>query len=407
MNRRQFLQIAGAQLAWPAESLERPKVRAITAFLTLDRPRYESQIRSTLETLRQARRTIESGGYQVEGVRITTQPFSEYTRGLARADALRFFRDYAALAASEKFAANIGPAMLHDGDDPAQAELLAEILSTIKPLDASLIIAAEDGVHWKSIQAAARLIDFVKDHSPESLGNFSFAATAMLAPYAPFYPGSYHLGEGRRFAIATEAANVVDQVFAKAAGDAPRATERLSEALGAHAVALEKLAGQIEAQTGFTYMGIDPTPAPLRDVSIGAAIEKFLGARFGSSGTLTASAAITKAVQSLPVKRVGFAGLMLPVLEDSLLAQRWSEGTYGLDALLSYSAVCGTGLDTIPMAGDVPRAQLERILADVATLAWKWKKPLTARLLPVKGKHPGDRTEFHDPFLVNATIRPC
>ena len=120
---------------------------------------------------------------------------------------------------------------------------------------------------------------------------------------------------------------------------------------------------------------------------------------------MTAAAAITKAVQSVPVKRIGYSGLMLPVMDDSLLAQRWSEGTYDVDALLAYSAVCGTGLDTIPMAGDVTQQQIERILGDVATLAFKWKKPLTARLLPVKGKKVGERTEFDDPFLVNTAIR--
>jgi len=57
------------------------------------------------------------------------------------------------------------------------------------------------------------------------------------------------------------------------------------------------------------------------------------------------------------------------------------------------------------MAGDTTQRQIERILGDVATLAVKWKKPLTARLLPVKGKKAGERTEFDDPFLVNTTIR--
>ena len=104
---------------------------------------------------------------------------------------------------------------------------------------------------------------------------------------------------------------------------------------------------------------------------------------------MTAAAVITKAVQSVADKHIGYSGLMVPVLEDSLLAQRWGEGAYGLDALLAYSSVCGTGLDTIPMAGDVPRRQIERILGDVATLACKWKKPLSARLLPVKGKKAG------------------
>ncbi len=97
---------------------------------------------------------------------------------------------------------------------------------------------------------------------------------------------------------------------------------------------------------------------------------------------------------------------MLPILEDSRLAKRWSEGRVSLSALLSYSAVCGTGLDTIPLPGDITVEQLDMILADVATLSVKWKKPLSARLLPVKGKGPGELTEFDDPFLVNAIIQP-
>jgi uncharacterized protein (UPF0210 family) len=408
MNRRQFIGgalLSGASLAWPAEDPAKPKVRAITAFLKLDRARYREQIDDTLRMLRRAKAVVEAGGYQVEGVRITTQPFPEYTRGLSRPDVLKFFREYDALAAHESFDANIGPAMLRDADDPAQAHTLGEILSATKILEASLLIANEDGISWKCVQAAAALVKFMEEHSPGSAANFNFAATAMLAPYAPFYPGSYHLGEGRCFAIATEGANVVDRVFAAAAGNAPLAAERLTHELSAHAVALEKLALQAEKETGWTYRGIDATPAPLRQVSIGAAIEKFTGAPFGSSGTMTAAALITKAVQSAPVKRIGYSGLMLPVMEDSLLAQRWSEGTYDVDALLAYSAVCGTGLDTIPMAGDVPPQQIARILGDVASLAFKWKKPLTARLLPVKGKKVGDRTEFDDPFLVNTLIR--
>jgi uncharacterized protein (UPF0210 family) len=408
MNRREFLGgalLSGAALAWPAEEPVKPKVRTITAFLKLDRARYREQVQDTLRMLRQAKRTVEGGGYAVETIRITTQPFPEYARGLSRTEVLGFFRDYDALAIKESFAANIGPAMFTDGDDPAQAELLGEILSSTKSLKASLAMTGEGGIQWKCVRAAAKVVKFVEEHTPNSVGNFNFAATAMLAPYAPFFPGSYHLGEGRRFAIGTEGANVVERVFAETAGDAPLAEKRLTEALGGHAVALEKLARQVEKETGWTYMGVDATPAPLREVSIGAAIEKFTGGKFGSSGTMTAAAIVTRAVQSLPVKRVGFSGLMLPVQEDNLLAQRWSEGTYDMDALLAYSAVCGTGLDTIPMAGDVQQRQIERIMGDVATLAFKWKKPLTARLLPVAGKKAGERTDFDDPFLVNTAIR--
>lgn len=74
-------------------------------------------------------------------------------------------------------------------------------------------------------------------------------------------------------------------------------------------------------------------------------------------------------------------------------AKKWSEGTFDLDSLLAYSAVCGTGFDTVPLPGDVSEEQLGRIIGDMASLAFKWHKPLTARLIPAPGKKAGDRTD--------------
>lgn len=408
MHRREFLRAAalvpGALAAAPGTSVK-PKVRAITGFVAVDRPKFADQIQETLRVLRQAKKSIQDGGYEVQTVRIVTQPFPQYTRGLSRDAALRFFRDYSEMSGKENFSANMGPAMLHDNDDPAQADLLAEVLSGAKSPNGSLVVAGEDGIYWRNLKAAAKVIKYVADHSADSGGNFGFAATAMLQPYGPFFPGAYHTGEGKRFAIGTEGANVVDHVFGETGGNAAMATERLTSALSEHAVAIEKLARQIEKETGWMYMGIDATPAPLGNVSIGAAIEKFVGGKFGSSGTMTACAVITRAVQAVPVKRIGYSGLMVPVMEDNVLAQRWEEGTYGVDALLAYSAVCGTGLDTIPLAGDITEQQIERILADMATLAYKWKKPLSARLLPVKGRKAGEKTAFNDPRMRNTLIR--
>jgi uncharacterized protein len=383
-----------------------PKVRAITAFVKLDRTQYTTQIAQTLQMLRRAKTIFEGAGYPVESIRITTQPFPEYTRGLSRQQALAFFRAYDELAIRESFDPNIGPAMLHDQDDATEGALLGEVLSVTKTLEASLVMADEDGIHWNAIKAAARIVRYVTDHSLNSQGNFNFTATAMLQPYGPFFPGSYHHGEGHQFSVGLESANVVDAVFAATSGKPQQAVDELSKALTRHAVAVEKLGRQIEDKTGWTYMGLDPTPAPLREVSIGAAIEKFSGARFGSSGTMTAAAIITKAVSSVPVKRVGYSGLMVPVLEDSLLAERWGERAYDMDSLLAYSAVCGTGLDTIPLPGDISEERLQRIFEDVATLAFKWHKPLSARLQPVSGKRAGDRTAFDDPFIVNTVIQP-
>jgi uncharacterized protein (UPF0210 family) len=77
-----------------------------------------------------------------------------------------------------------------------------------------------------------------------------------------------------------------------------------------------------------------------------------------------------------------------------------------VDELLAYSSVCGTGLDTIPLPGEITVEQLERMIGDMATMAVRLEKPLSARLMPVAGKKAGDKTEFNDPFLVNAVLQP-
>jgi uncharacterized protein (UPF0210 family) len=121
---------------------------------------------------------------------------------------------------------------------------------------------------------------------------------------------------------------------------------------------------------------------------------------------MTASGIITRAVQATPVKRTGYSGLMIPVMEDTILAKRWSEGTFNLDSILAYSAVCAGGVDTVPLPGDVTEEQIARILGDVAWLAHRWNKPLAARLLPAPGKHAGDETEFSGSMLTKTKIQP-
>jgi uncharacterized protein (UPF0210 family) len=383
-----------------------PKVRGIVAFVRITHARWERQIAETLEKLRAARAIAESCGYAVESIRISTQPFPEWLRRVPRENALATLRRMDELAVATPFELSIGPAMRRDGDDPAPARLLAEALETARLLQANLLIATDSGPHPRAMRAAAEVVLHAAANSARSQGPFNFTALACVPPNSPFFPGSWHNGRGNEFAIGLESAGVVEEVLRDARGDALRARRALVAALSTHARAISAAARRIVRATGWRYLGFDPTPAPLHDVSIGAAIEAYTGTRFGAPGTLAACALVTSAVQAVPVRLVGYRGLMLPVLEDARLAQRWSDGLLSLDALLGYSAVCATGLDTIPLPGDVTREQLERIYADVAALAVRWKKPLAARLMPVTGKRPGDMTEFSDPFLTNARLQP-
>ncbi|HSC45644.1 MAG TPA: DUF711 family protein [Candidatus Acidoferrum sp.] len=383
----------------------KPRIRAITAFINLDAAGYQQQVADALQMLRRGKTIFESRGFEVQTIRIATQPFPEYTKGMTTQQAIAFFQKYDDLAEKEKFRAAIGPAMLNPEDPETQADLLANILAATKNLSGSIVIAGEDGVRWKALGATARAIKKLEEETEHSQGNFNLGAIAMVPPYSPFFTAAYHTGFGHQFAIALESANVVEAAF-QGAPDIEAAKRKLTDMLGEQASEIERHANRVDQETGWRYMGIDLSPAPLKEISIGGAIETLIQRPFGSSGTLTAAGTITAAIKAIQVKQTGYNGLMLPILEDSRLAQRWSEGRVSLEGLLSYSAVCATGIDTVPLPGDVSIEQLDMILSDVATLAFKWHKPLSARLLPVKGRGPGEMTEFDNPFLVNATIQP-
>ena len=220
-----------AQTDHTAAASSNPNVRAITGFVRLDRATWQQQVADALVVLRKVKSEFESSGYQVETLRLTTQPLAELVAGMPEDQALAFLGQFDQLSVKENFIPNVGPAMLHDSDDPATMHLLERALSTLPNIEANTIIADDTGIHWKTIHRTAELVQYVAEHSPRSQGTFNFTATAMLKPYSPFFPGSYHNGNGRQFAIGFEGANVVRDVFAKDKGNVDAATADLTAAL--------------------------------------------------------------------------------------------------------------------------------------------------------------------------------
>ena len=397
-----FVSVCGAQNPPPAP---KPKVRTVTAFINIERGRYQVQVSEAADFLKKAQTTFEKQGYTVETLRIVTQPFPEYTKGVSRADALQFFKNLDGIAQQEHLMISIGPAYLSGDEGGAQADLLADILKNTKSLYGTVVVANHEGVNWPAVKSAAGIIKTLADNTPHSEGNFRFAALANVPAYSPFFPAAYHTGAGHQFAIGMESANTVAAAF-QGASDFADARRRLIDLLYPQAFDVEHISLQIAGDQGWNYLGQDLSPAPSVDASIGAAIELLSQQPFGASGTLTAVGTITAALKEIGARRVGYSGLMLPVLEDPTLAERWNAGLFSVDALMSYSAVCGTGLDTVPLPGDTSVETLGRMIGDVATLSVKWNKALSARLLPVAGKRAGDRTEFTDPRLINGVIQP-
>ena len=246
-----------------------PKIRTVTAFVRLNRATYQAQVAEALKMLRAAKDAFTKAGYEVETLRITTQPFPEYTKGLTPEQALEFFKAYDKLAQQEGFTPDIGPAMSKDSDDPKQAELLARVLAETQNINGFVVVADDAGIHWNGVRAAAGVIKYLEEHTEHSEGNFHFAAGAFPPAVAPFFPVSYTSDAGHGFAIGLESANIVQQVFANAKGDLNAAGEQLTAALGAEAKKVEEIAHRVSTSTSWKYQGIDLTPVPLKEISIG------------------------------------------------------------------------------------------------------------------------------------------
>ena len=141
-----------------------PKVRAITAFVRLDITGYQKEIDDALAVLNAAKAEFARRGYETQTLRIVTQPLPELVDGLSEKNALEFLKQLDELSVKKGFMPGVGPAMLHDTDDPAMMHLLAQALSTLPHINASAIIADDAGIHWKTIRESAKLVRYVTDH---------------------------------------------------------------------------------------------------------------------------------------------------------------------------------------------------------------------------------------------------
>jgi uncharacterized protein (UPF0210 family) len=173
-----------------------------------------------------------------------------------------------------------------------------------------------------------------------------------------------------------------------------------------HGNKLEETSTTLAKTYNMDFKGLDfsSAPYPTRDISVGAALENLGLPALGLSGSLAAAAFLMDALDKASFQRTGFNGLMLPLLEDAVLAQRGAEGTLTITDLLLYSAVCGTGLDTLPIPGDASPEQIQAILLDIAALALRLDKPLTARLMPIPGKKAGEDTGFDFEYFANSKV---
>jgi uncharacterized protein (UPF0210 family) len=380
----------GLDAAWP---VERAAVQAAGAFLARAAARFADH------------------GIEVQTTRLALSPFAEIGAADDPSWVVPFARDLEAACKESGIGfTSIGPirwGTLGAEAGERYARVLADALVATEQINATIETTISGLPSGGAALAAGRIVARLAHETPLGFGNFRFCTIAACGPNIPFFPAAYHGGGPPRFTIGLQAADDVRHTYT-APGSLADLERRLGETLGAQVTRIEAIAKTLEADSGIAYGGTDLTPAPFGDDKTSSAgmLEDLGGGDFGAAGTLAAASALTRMLKRLPSAQVGYSGLMLPVLEDSLLAARASAGLVSVSELLLYSAVCGTGLDTVPLPGDASPEALAAIILDVTALALALTKPLSCRLFPVPGKVAGERTEYDSPYLVNGTVLP-
>lgn len=409
MQRREFIALSALGLGSLAASglvADQPdyRIRTITAGIAPAGGNILSELDAAVSFLASAKAQFGST-HTVQTTRISTSPLAEYLPDWESDAALETIARLDAQAQAADSMLSLGPVLTRDEARPGFGAWASQVIRATQNVSFSAFAASEDaGLHDHSIAAASDAIATLARETPGGEGNFRFCATAHCPPGSPFFPAAYHRGP-RAFSIGLETPNLLLSAV-EGSPNLISAGDAMQQHLNAALKPIEAMAMELAAKSGWRYLGIDTSPAPGLDASIGGVIEAISGAPIGSPATLAACSAITNALQHLDVKTCGYCGLMLPVLEDRVLAQRASEQRFGLNSLLLYSSVCGTGLDVVPLPGDTGEDTLSSIIEDVAALSARYRKALSARLFVVPGKSAGDTVTFDNPYLTDCRVMP-
>ncbi len=380
------------------------KIRSITYLMNVGWPLKEEGIQKAGIFLSTARSAFENAGYEVQTTRIASVPFTSLLGADAIGLAPRFAQKLSnAITANGIDYASLGPAL---PDVPESYEMIPDAIAASKNIFFSGVMASlQDGIYLPALRACAEVIIRNATISPDGFANLRFAALANVPPGGPFFPAAYHDGDQPTFALALESADLAMNAFSNAK-TIEEGRKALINELENHARKLVYAAEPLKFRFNVKFGGIDFSlaPFPADGRSLGSAFEQFGVPKIGRHGSLSAACILTDAIDRADFPRAGFSGLMMPVLEDATLAKRAAENVLTVKDLLMYSAVCGSGLDTVPLPGDVTNDQIAALLLDIASLALRLRKPLTGRLMPIPGKKVGDLTEFNFDYFANSRV---
>jgi uncharacterized protein (UPF0210 family) len=380
------------------------KIRSITCFIDPGWPPDERLLRRCADFIAAAKPAFTSLGYEVQTARLATVPFPQLFPRLEPTELIPLVVQFEQTASVMGFEyLSLGPASPDDMDNYATIPALIDATQNV--FLTGLMTTSGGGVSLPAVRRCAELIRQIAPLSPDGFANLRFAALANVPPGTPFFPAAFHEPAGLSFALALESADLA--VSAVSTSDSlAQARQALVQSVEQHAARLAECSQALASQHSFAFGGLDFTlaPFPSEELSFGTAMQRLGVPAVGLHGSLAAAAFLIDSLDRSVYPRAGFNGLFLPVLEDHTLARCAAQGSLSVKDLLLFSAVCGTGLDTIPLPGDTTVEQLYAVLLDLAALSQRLDKPLAARLMPVPGKQAGEPTGFDFAYFANSCI---
>jgi len=397
------------------------KVRTITTFISLseEKDTWKDEILKASKLCFDLSGKFKGEGYSVQSIRIVTNPFGEYLNtaslATARSDLIVLSEMLNSLDESDiriRFA--IGEAKTE-----AEVALLPQLIKEFGDLcNVCVNVGLDDnGILDNTLLLnSAKVVRELSRITPRGEGNFNFTVNFNCDPLIPYFPASYHKKElGRCFVVGLETPDLLVNVlkeFNKSSQNLNHNEryhgyyEVMSSALQYFISDLQTIIDQSTLDSDFVFSGFDSSAAPSKNCTSITEIYEQMGlAFFGAAGTVEASSLLTKVFKSIKgVDLVGFSGLMLALTEDAGLAQGAIESNFEIRSLLTYSAVCGIGLDTVPIPGDTSLGKMAALMRDTGTMAYRLNKPLTVRLFPVPSLKAGDMTVFESDDLCNCAV---
>ena len=393
------------------------RLRTISFFLTLhkDKTQWESSLYSVKRDVDLLLPAMQKAGYTLQSIRVITNPFGEYldltNLQTAKAD-LQYLTEllnkFNESGIRLRFA--IGAAR-----NKEEIALLPELIAAYGDLCNACVNVPldEHGVlDNELIEQSVYAVQQIANITPRGEGNFNFTVNFNCKPFIPYFPAGYHLSHlPNSFVIGLETPDLLVEVL-KSVPKSPHnqfyadCYRAMLQALQYHVDQVLEMLSAVKLSGKFEFAGIDSSAAPSKNCSSITKIYELMGLPyFGAAGSVEVSALLTKVFKSIQrVPLVGFSGLMLAVTEDLGLAEGTQKQYFDIRALLTYSAVCGIGLDTVPVAGNAKAETIAAIMRDTGTMAFRLNKPLTVRLFPIPNKVAGEISEFESDDLCNCRL---